>query len=247
MRAIILAAGRGSRLHFYTKRIPKCLLKIGSFSILERQILALQKYNIRDIVVVGGYKIEKIKRVLEKTNIKIIHNLIYDKTNSIFSLWLAKKYLNTNVLILNSDVVFDPTILKELLAVKRNICLISEKKKCDKEAYKISIGKNKLVLNMGKNLLKKNTFGEYIGLLKVSQKKINEIKISLDKFIYLGRVKTWFETAFLDLIKKNEKIYTLETRGKYWTEIDYKKDLIKARDYFKNKGGINDCIYKKIN
>jgi len=90
MKAIILAAGASKRMMFLTANLPKCLLKIGDKSIIEHQIASLHHYGLDEIVVVTGFCEDKIKETCGDS-VRYISNPIFGKTNSIYSLWLAKK------------------------------------------------------------------------------------------------------------------------------------------------------------
>jgi len=120
MKAVILAAGIASRLRPLTDYTPKCLLKIGDISILERTITNLLNYSIDEIIIVTGYREKQIIKFIDTAfpSIKVtfIYNKLYDSTNNIYSLWLTKNYIkNTDILLLDSDIIFDHRIIRLLL------------------------------------------------------------------------------------------------------------------------------------
>ena len=111
MRAIILAAGMASRLRPLTDNTPKCLLKIGERSLLQRSIDALTSNGIKEIVIVTGYlhnQIEDfVKQQYPSLDVTFIHNGVYDSTNNIYSLWLARpKADGEEILLLDSDLLY---------------------------------------------------------------------------------------------------------------------------------------------
>ena len=121
MKAIILAAGMASRLRPLTNNTPKCLLKIGERSLLQRSIDALISNGIKEIVIVTGYlhnQIEDfVKQQYPNVNISFIHNEVYDSTNNIYSLWLARpKADGEEILLLDSDLLYDPEIITRILS-----------------------------------------------------------------------------------------------------------------------------------
>lgn len=103
--AIILAAGRGSRMKELTDDKPKCMVEINNKSIIQRTIEVFKYKNINNIIVITGYQSDKLKKHLKSIDesIKVIENPIWNETNSIFSMFLASKYLK-NSIVIDSDI-----------------------------------------------------------------------------------------------------------------------------------------------
>jgi histidinol-phosphate/aromatic aminotransferase/cobyric acid decarboxylase-like protein/choline kinase len=121
MQAIILAAGMGNRLGKYTKNNTKCMLSINGTTLAERALDALNEVGIRKCIFVVGYKKENVIKFLGNRykNVEIIYvsNDIYDKTNNIYSLYLAKDYLlQDDTLLLESDLIFENRLISDMLA-----------------------------------------------------------------------------------------------------------------------------------
>jgi len=121
MQAIILAAGMGRRLGSLTKDVTKCMVKINGVTIIERMLTILDRLRLNRITLVTGYKAEALVNFVNSlsisTPIYYIHNDDYDKTNNIFSLFLARRELKEDdTLLLESDLIFDESIVKRLLA-----------------------------------------------------------------------------------------------------------------------------------
>jgi len=121
MQALILAAGMGNRLGKYTKNNTKCMLPINGKTLAERALDALDNAGIRRCIIVVGYKKENVIAFLGNRykNVEIIYvsNDIYDKTNNIYSLYLAKDYLlNDDTLLLESDLIFENSLISDMLA-----------------------------------------------------------------------------------------------------------------------------------
>lgn len=119
MQAVILAAGMGRRLGDLTKDSTKCMVKVNGVTLIERMLSILDKKQLRKIVLVVGYKADILKRYITslsvKTPIEYIENPIYDKTNNIYSLFLARKYLlQDDTILLESDLVFEEQVLEHL-------------------------------------------------------------------------------------------------------------------------------------
>ena len=121
MKAIILAAGTASRLRPLTLHTPKCLLKVGERTLLQRSMDAIIKAGIREFVIVTGYLHEKIENFVQETygdsiSVCFIHNKDYETTNNIYSLWLARpKAEGEEVLLLDSDLLYDGQIVEKVL------------------------------------------------------------------------------------------------------------------------------------
>ena len=120
MQAIILAAGMGKRLKGLTKNNTKCMVKVNGVSMIDRMLHQLDKLNLEKIVVVVGYKGDDLKDYIDslkiKTNISYVENPIFDKTNNIYSLFLAREYLcKADTILLESDLIFEDSVLRDLI------------------------------------------------------------------------------------------------------------------------------------
>ena len=118
MKAIILAAGTASRLRPLTLHTPKCLLKVGERTLLQRSMDAIIRAGVREFVIVTGYLHEKIENFVQETygnsiSVCFIHNKDYETTNNIYSLWLARPEAEgEEVLLLDSDLLYDGQIVE---------------------------------------------------------------------------------------------------------------------------------------
>lgn len=117
MQAIILAAGMGKRLGDLTKNNTKCMVSVNGIRLIDRMLTQLSTLNLNRVVIVVGYEGTKLKNYIgnrydEKLNIEYVHNPIYDKTNNIYSLALAKQQMmEDDTLLLESDLIFDSSML----------------------------------------------------------------------------------------------------------------------------------------
>ena len=231
MKTIILAAGRGKRLKHLTLRRPKCLLELDKKSPLEMIIENCLKCNLYDFLIIAGHGILFIKRKLKEIRktypapkYKIVYNPYYKEKNNCYSLYLAllKSGDKEDILIINSDVIFDEKILLNLLKTKQTSLIIDDAKKLTREGMKVFLEKGKITdINKGLNIRK--SYGEYIGLAKISRKDIPLLKNSLKKIIKKDP-GLYYEDAFQLMFKKVEFLPCSTHRLK-WAEIDTKKDL----------------------
>ncbi len=132
MQGIILAAGMGKRLKDLTKDVTKCMVKVNGITLIERMLLQLEELKLDRIILVVGYKKEKLMDYINSLNIKtpiiFVHNDIYYRTNNIYSLYLAKDYLLENdTLLLESDLIVDKIVLKKIYNSKEDaVALVSK-------------------------------------------------------------------------------------------------------------------------
>ena len=152
MKAILLAAGKGSRISKNIPPIPKCTLDVGGQPLVLRTIQMLEKHGIA-CAVVTGYRHENIDEVLKDTNVKIYYNPFYDVTNSIGSLYFAKDFIDPNqdLLLGNADVFWTDDILDEILAAKEEVVMLSDRTRADDGDYFFGT-ENGIIRRYGKEL-----------------------------------------------------------------------------------------------
>ena len=132
MQAIILAAGMGKRLKELTSNKTKCMVKVNGVSLIDRMLHQIEKYSLERIVIVVGYEgqhlMDYIGTLGIKTPIIFVNNPIYDKTNNIYSLALAKDYLKEDdTLLFESDLIFEDAVIDELLSDPRETLALVDK------------------------------------------------------------------------------------------------------------------------
>lgn len=116
MRAIILAAGRGSRLGPYGEDRPKCLVELGGMTLIDRQIATLRSAGVGDIVIATGYRAD----MLEVPGTRTVHNASWETTNMVETLFCAEAELGADAIVAYGDIVFEPRVLAALLNAPGN-------------------------------------------------------------------------------------------------------------------------------
>ncbi|MBT3476276.1 phosphocholine cytidylyltransferase family protein [bacterium] len=233
MKAIILAAGKGQRLQPHTNEIPKCLLTLDSQTILEHQINHLKTCDIDEVNVVVGFASNKVEEFLgnyDSLGMKIntIYNPFWETTNSLFSLWAARFQLNSDVVLLNGDDVFELEVMKQILSNKDEICVpYKVKEEYAAEDMKIQM-KDGLLLSIGKNL--KNASGESVGIRVFRNEGVEILKRSLEKEIRTENFNLkWYASSIERILQRGHKIKTLNINNLYWHDVDYPNDLNNAK------------------
>ncbi|MCX7832869.1 MAG: phosphocholine cytidylyltransferase family protein [Ignavibacteria bacterium] len=241
MQAVILAAGIAKRLRPYTNETPKCLLDLGGGNILQHTINNLINCGINDFIFVLGFKAEMIKDFIEKNfkniNSRFILNPDYENNNNSYSLWLTKDYVNNQVLLLDSDILFDKRIVNKLLDSNFETCIALKNHKADEEQIKVLTDNKSRVLKIGKDVDLKKSAGESIGIEKLSKNFLNEMYKVLDrKILRENNVNEFYEVTFQELIDRNNDLlnmYAVDVSEYECLEIDTIEDFQKAKILFK--------------
>ena len=233
MKAIILAAGKGTRLGEIGKSGPKCLIRIGNKAIIEHQVGALKSNGISDISVVIGYYADRVREALKNAGVKFYLNKYYGKTGMLESLFCARDELNDEAIILYGDVIFKPDLIKNLLKEKNDFCLVVDGKKEVKGDTKVKII-GSLVKDISKNLSPEESSGKYIGIAKFSKKAISTIYNRIKALIDNGGIKEYPSPSYLImwLIEKGNKIHVAYIDNLLYEEIDDSEDLERAKVKF---------------
>lgn len=247
MKAIVIAAGLGSRLRPYTNKVPKCLVPVGNKTILSSQIEVFKTFKIKNINLITGYKRKKIK--LKK--LKFFFNNEFKKNNILCSLFFAKSALKKNCIISYSDIIFKKTVVKKLLRSKANISIVIDtnwkKNYVGRTLHPISQAENvifnsqNILKKAGKHLNATESNGEFIGLLKLNSRGCEIFKkyfsLASKKFknkpFYNAKVfkKAYLTDFFNYLIHNNVKINCVKINNN-WMEIDTVQDYKKAQKFF---------------
>lgn len=227
LKVIILAAGVGRRLkeHFDN---PKCLLRIGGETLIERYLNVLTKNGIREVVIVVGYKKEEIIRFVQEKNFKIKIKFIENpdfKKGSILSLWKAKDELKGDILLMDADVYFEEGVLKKIIkSEKNNLLIIDTLSKGEGEEVLVGI-KNNLVIDMARSLKENfDIVGEWVGFLKINDTGAKYLKEIVCQKIKDEEFDIGYEDVLPELLKKIPFNYEL-VDGLNWVEIDFPDDI----------------------
>ena len=231
MRAIITAAGIGSRLGKVTEKNNKCLLKISGTGLIEISIDILNSHGIRDIIVVTGHCYGKVETAL-KDRVTFVYNPFYQMSGILPSIWLCRSHVeNDDLVFVTGDSLYHPDILKDCINKKGDIVVCVEKKNCDAEDSKVIIKNNKIV-EMGKNIELGKATGEFTGILKIEKKANVKIFDTIEKVLKQGKLNAYLTDVLMELRKEKFPLTLVYTNPHPRIEIDYPEDLINAKSIF---------------
>lgn len=243
MKAIILAAGMGSRLKALTKDNSKCMVKVNGKTLIERVLSQLNNCNLEEIILVLGYKKDILKEYIDnlgiETKISYIDNDIYDKTNNIYSLYMAKEeMLENDILLLESDLIFDEKILSNLIISKeKNLAVVAPYEPwMDGTCVKLDNKNNIIDFVTSKKFDFNNIKDLYktVNIYKFS-KEFNKCYIKfLEAYLSSNGENQYYETVLetmINVLPNELKGFVLNDNQK-WYEIDDKQDLDIAESIF---------------
>jgi 2-aminoethylphosphonate-pyruvate transaminase len=224
----------GSRLGPHTLDTPKTLLTLGSQTIFDRIVVGLSKIGIKDVIVVVGHAGVRLRShalaysraiVKNEMNFEFIHN---DNLNAgnIYSFWLARRKMEDDFVLLNSDVVFDYEALNLLKNYqKRTALLIDDTKPLGYEEMKVKVTKTNIIRDISKNLNPSTSRGEYIGIMKVSSKDAPRILHKAQYLLSKKNFPLYYEDAFRLVAQEEDCLFACSTNRLPWTEIDTIDDM----------------------
>jgi choline kinase len=234
MKAIILAAGQGTRIRTVHGEHPKCLIEVDDTTILDHQLEALSMAGIDDVAIVAGYEKEQIIEHVESRKpsvnqrIRFFENPVFAITNNIYSLWLALEWLRgDSFVVLNADVVFDPEILSAAVRSSAPISMIVDPLWRD-ETMKVVVEGDR-VIRMSKKISREEFSGTYIGITVFSQTIHDRFLRTMNELISAGRVNEFFNVAVQKLADESVRVGYTSTDGLAWAEIDDPLDLTFAQ------------------
>jgi L-glutamine-phosphate cytidylyltransferase len=238
MKALVLAAGRGTRIRSVHGERPKCLIQVGpdASTILDHQIGGLLSAGITQIGIVVGYERDQIiQHVLENyrgdvAEFRFIDNPAFAETNNIYSLWLARDWLGGESFVcLNADVICDHRSLQQAVKSPAPINMIVDPEWRD-ETMKVVIAGNQ-VIRMSKQIPRSEFSGTYIGITIFSARIQKRLFARIAHLIQTGHEKEFFNVAVQQLADEGVHVGFTSTFDLPWAEIDDPGDLAFAKQH----------------
>ena len=236
MKAIILAAGMASRLRPLTLHTPKSLLTIDGKSLLQRSMDALIQNGIKDFVIVTGYLHEKIEAFVKEQyadtiSVKFIYNNVYDSTNNIYSLWLARPEAEgEDFVLLDSDLLYDPQIITEVMANKAANVLTLIKHDLGEEEMKVVTDADGVIKEISKTCNPSDAAGESLGIEKIGKEYSAALYKELEVMMNKEHLENkFYELAFERLIPQGHTYNVLDVSHLFSCELDTVEDFENAK------------------
>ena len=235
MIGVILAAGMAKRLRPLTDKMPKCLLKVGNRTLLERTVDAMAQTGITEFVVVTGYRGDMIRDFFNGQcsmfNVQFLHNADYEHNNNIFSLWLAGQVVRgKEFLLMDSDILCDPQAVAEV-ARQQEPALALNRHELGEEEMKIVVDGDNRITEISKTCRVEDALGESVGIEKMTAAYSEALYRELDQMIVKeGLIDIFYERAFERLIPQGHTFKVVDTTRFFSYELDTPEDFEKASE-----------------
>lgn len=230
-KAIILSAGKGSRLLPLTADRPKCLIDFSGKSLLEWQLDALQASGVREIVIVTGFRDDLVDAVAaQRQGVRTFFNPFYHVADNLGSVWMVRSEFDRDTLLLNGDTLISTRLLAKVLAgAEAPITVtVDEKEDYDADDMKVLRDGSRL-MRIGKALEPGQYNAESIGLLAFMGDGPRIFAEQVDRMLRLpDGTRRWYLRA-IDALAAEVPVHTVSIRGEDWQEVDFPEDLDKAR------------------
>ena len=234
--ALLLAAGLGNRLHPLTQNMPKCLTVVNGVPILEQLVSCLDQHDFKRLVVVTGHFENCIQDFLGTQvggiTIDYVYSPLYATTNNIYSLWMAREIIREPFLLVESDLVFDVSLLDDMLYPDR-IAIARMQPWMNGTTVTVNRFQEVKAFWIGTAGPSDEPMYKTVNIYSLSLSSWHQIKERLDQHISAGRVNDYYETVFEEMVADGSlSLQTVSFDGKPWYEIDTIEDLAEAEEMF---------------
>jgi choline kinase len=234
--ALLLAAGTGSRLYPLTRNSPKCLTMVNEKSILERLVMGLKQQGFKRLVIVTGYQGNCIREFLgvesEDIVIEYIYSPLYKTTNNIYSLWMAREIIHEPFMLIESDIVFDESLLNDMCYPNR---IAVAHMQSWMNGTTVTVDQTQFVKKFQKGTTQVYDDIRYktVNIYSFSLSSWYAIVERLDQYVSFGRVNNYYETVFAEMVSDGSLCFQVVSfDNKPWYEIDTIADLAEAEKLF---------------
>jgi choline kinase len=238
--ALLLAAGTGRRLMPLTSNSPKCLTLVNEKSFLERLIINLKKQGFQRLVVITGYQENKIKDVLATISgdltIEFVYSSLYETTNNIYSLWMARDIINEPFMLVEADLIFNVSLLDNMIYPDR-IAIANILPWMN--GTTVTIDSSLHVKGFHENTTKNNGDDvkyKTVNIYSFSLSSWKAIIKRLNQHLEANNVNSYYEAVFGEMIADdNLSLKAVDFDNKYWYEVDTLEDLEVAEKLFSSE------------
>ncbi len=235
MFGVILAAGMAKRLRPLTNDKPKCLLKVGERTLLERTVDAMRQCGITEFVVVTGYCADQIRDFLTahypQTTFHFLHNADYEHNNNIYSLWMSGQVVRgREFLLMDSDILCDPAAVVRI-ASEQESALAVNRHELGEEEMKVVVDADYRITEISKTCLPEDAMGESVGIEHITPEYSEALFQELDLMIEQeGLIDIFYERAFERLIPQGHTFRVVDTTTYFSYELDTPEDFQRAQE-----------------
>ena len=231
MQAIIMAAGKGSRLGSLTAGNPKSFVEIKGKKLIEYNLQLLRHCGVDEIIIVTGYRCEAFEELTrDMKDVRLIYNPFYEMVNVLGSFYMGMEALHDDFLYLHADTLCEPVIFEKLVKLDADVILPVEYKQCDEEAMKVRSENGKIV-EITKQMPLEAAEGEFIGIASFRREVVPALKEKTKQLLKEKEFSAYFESAIQRLIDEEEfRIEAVSTQGAFWAEIDFMEDYENASE-----------------
>lgn len=232
MKAIILAAGKGSRISDDIEAVPKSTLEINGKPIIRSTVEMLLKHDI-EVAVCIGYRFQVIKEVLAGLKVTFYYNPFYDLVNNIGTLWFAKEFIDDDCMLISADVIFKEDFLERIISERGDLLMVTDKLRIDDGDYFFVLDDEGKIVEYGPDIEQDKRSCEYVGLSKIGKNAAEAFCNQLDLMINSGENQCYFEYVFFSFINSEKyQLKNIDVSGCLWREIDKIEDYKKALKQF---------------
>ncbi len=224
--AVILAAGNGSRLVSVHGHRSKCLVEVGGRPLIRHQLSALRLAGVDRVVVVAGFDSDRVRETVAG-DAEIVINERWAETNSMCSFLAARNHVSADLVVLNSDVLFPTALLYALRGILSSAIAFDSASQPDDEQMKVAV-ENGRVVELSKSLALGRSAGENLGVIRLTRAAALGAFECAAELVAEGRTREWLAAA-VNRIAGHHHLAAFDVSGMPWTEIDYPRDLERAR------------------
>ena len=235
MIGVILAAGMAKRLRPLTDNCPKCLLKVGEKTLLQRTVDAQLATGISELVVITGYRAEMIRDFLTEhyptLTIHFLHNADYEHNNNIYSLWMSMQVVRgQEFLLMDSDILCDPKAV-QTVAQQPEPALALNRHELGEEEMKVVVDSDMRITEISKTCRPEDALGESVGIEKMTAGYSEVLGRELNQMIEQeGLIDIFYERAFERLIPQGHHFRVVDTTDYFSIELDTVEDFERAKE-----------------
>jgi L-glutamine-phosphate cytidylyltransferase len=225
MKALILAAGNGTRLESVHRGRPKALVEVGGKPILDRQIELLERCVDR-VCVVTGYKYELIeKRYGDRVDYR--HNPFFRHGNNIVSFMFARDWIDDDLIVLYADLLYEQGILYAALNSAADIGFVVDRTVIERGHALVAV-ENGTIRQIDNQLSDADAYARFIGVAKYSTGGLKDMLPEIENAAKTGKTDQYYIVGVKALIARGYPVVPIDISGQRWQEIDVPEDLERA-------------------